>query len=238
MVKVLIVEDNALAARMAQQVLKKIHCASDVAASAESAIRAISAAQYDLVLMDLGLPDRSGFELAKRIRGLPNLQALPIIALTGHMSFGKKTSCLEAGMQDMVTKPISLSVAEALLQKWVVEKVPLGELATFDLQEGADLSGGGELSAKELIELLIASLPTVLQTLAILQQQKNYASISNEVHKLYGGLCYVGVPKLREIVRCLNSALEDFDHPENINQLLMQLQQEAEKIIADWDLLS
>lgn len=97
-------------------------CASDIATNGREAVKMVQAHPYDLVLMDIGLPDMDGIEVTKQIRALnnPDVAKVPIVALTGHANDPeKRNEALEAGMQDVFSKPIHVQQLEALLQQYV-----------------------------------------------------------------------------------------------------------------------
>jgi two-component system aerobic respiration control sensor histidine kinase ArcB len=114
----LIVEDNVIAARAVQASLNRLNCVSDIAETGMNALQMVEHNSYDLILMDIGLPDIDGIEATKRIRALANSAAsqVPIVALTGHAS---REESLAAGMQAMFSKPLSLPKLEAILQQYV-----------------------------------------------------------------------------------------------------------------------
>jgi PAS domain S-box-containing protein len=239
---VLIVEDNALAARMVKQIFEKLNCVCDHADSASKAFAALEQRKYDLVLMDIGLPGESGLELAHKIRHRPSPALLeqqgflPIIALTGHMLKEQQQACLDVGMQEVLIKPINIEAAQALLTRWVSpdSRLPSGDLLSIDLTEGAELSGGGEAAARELIALLAKSLPILIVNLARFTQEQNWVALADEVHKLYGGLCYVGVPRLRHLVKTLNQRLELDKRDLESLRLVEEVKAEAQNLLRQW----
>ncbi|MDF1654914.1 MAG: ATP-binding protein [Coxiellaceae bacterium] len=119
---ILVVEDNSLAAMAVTLVLKPFHCAVDVAEDGAEAIKKAKKKTYQLIFMDIGLPDFSGIEVAKQIRALSNAARanVPIVVLTGHSCDVKtRQEYLAAGIQDVVTKPVRPLVLEAILQRFV-----------------------------------------------------------------------------------------------------------------------
>ncbi len=130
---ILIVEDNTLAARAVQSNLNHLNsCVSDIAATGMDAIKMVQEHDYDLVLMDIGLPDIEGIEVTRKIRGLSNQCAsqVPIVALTGHANDPeKREKALAAGMQDVFSKPLNIPQLETLLAKYVFHSVQTGKLS-------------------------------------------------------------------------------------------------------------
>lgn len=234
LLNVLVIEDNPLAARMAIQLLQKQGCRCLHAASAQEALTQLAAATVDLIMLDIGLPDQNGYELAAKIRAMPAFQNTPIVALTGHLGEKQKVQCLAAGMQEVVTKPISAGVAQALLQRWVGQQPRVEADGSVNLQEGAALSGGNEAAAKQLIDMLVAALPDTLARVEAFYAAGQWKALSDEIHKLYGGLCYVGVPTLRAIVKQLDQALQASTSNNELAEPIQAFLAEAKRIIAAW----
>jgi CheY-like chemotaxis protein len=106
--KLLLAEDNLVNQKVALLMLKKLGLRADVAANGREVLQALVRQDYDVVLMDLQMPEMDGFEAAKAIRkrwknGLPH-----IIAVTAHALDGDRKRCIEAGMDDYISKPVRL----------------------------------------------------------------------------------------------------------------------------------
>ncbi|MDF1760533.1 MAG: response regulator [Coxiellaceae bacterium] len=123
---ILVVEDNTLAAMAVTLVLQPFRCAVDVAEDGAEALKKAKKKNYQLIFMDIGLPDLSGIEVAKQIRTLSNTARanVPIVVLTGHSCDVKtRQEYLAAGIQDVVTKPVRPLVLEAILQRFVFSQI-------------------------------------------------------------------------------------------------------------------
>lgn len=120
--KILLVEDNSFNQQVAQGLLKKFGLRADVAANGLEALSALSQIPYDLVLMDVQMPIMDGFEATRQIRlgshGVLNSQ-IPIVAMTANAMQGDRELCLDSGMNDYITKPISRSELSQALEKWL-----------------------------------------------------------------------------------------------------------------------
>lgn len=116
--RVLLTEDNQLAQMAATIVLTSFDLEVDVAASGEEAIELSQINTYDLILMDIGLGDMSGFEVVEKIRQQSSLnQHTAILALTAHSDVEYEQQAIESGMQGYLVKPISAAMLEILLKK-------------------------------------------------------------------------------------------------------------------------
>ncbi|TDI47471.1 MAG: PAS domain S-box protein, partial [Acidobacteria bacterium] len=117
--RVLLVEDNPPNRRLTQKILEKAGCRVDTAARGEEALELASGGVYHLILMDLDLPTASGFETTKRIRALGGwAERVPVLALTAHAVEGYRERCMEAGMDDYLTKPIRAESLVKRVREW------------------------------------------------------------------------------------------------------------------------
>lgn len=117
--QVLLVEDNEINQRVAQEILENAGLVVEVADNGRAAIRAVARSTFDVVLMDVQMPEMDGYESTRSIRALERFNNLPIIAMTAHAMKGDREKCLEAGMNDYLTKPIDPARLFEVLAKWV-----------------------------------------------------------------------------------------------------------------------
>lgn len=127
-VHVLLVEDNPVNQIVALSVLKNLGVTADVASNGYDALAALKAmdkpSQYSAIIMDCQMPEMDGYETASKIKsGEAGHSAIniPIIAMTANAMQGDKQRCLDAGMDDYMTKPISQQTVIAKLKKWISE---------------------------------------------------------------------------------------------------------------------
>lgn len=121
-IKVLVVEDVALAAKMNKITLEDLNCDVTVATTGADAISKFKSYQFDLVFMDLGLPDLDGVSVCKKIRALKKFKKrIPIVALTAHTSEALRQHILENTCLDgFLSKPLTKDKAQDIIQRFVI----------------------------------------------------------------------------------------------------------------------
>jgi CheY-like chemotaxis protein len=109
MAKILLVEDNEMNRDMLSRRLTRRGYEIEMAVDGRQGVEMARAGGYDLVLMDMSLPEIDGWEATRQLRSFPETAELPIIALTAHAMAGDRERALEAGCDDYDTKPIELN---------------------------------------------------------------------------------------------------------------------------------
>ncbi|HEY3738607.1 MAG TPA: ATP-binding protein [Bryobacteraceae bacterium] len=119
--RVLLAEDNAVNQKIATRLLERLGCDVTLAVNGRDAVAASLRGQYDIILMDCQMPEMDGYQAAAAIRETERPGShIPILALTAHALAGERERCLAAGMDDFVTKPISLDTLREVIAHYKV----------------------------------------------------------------------------------------------------------------------
>ncbi|TNF69656.1 MAG: response regulator [Gammaproteobacteria bacterium] len=126
--KVLVVEDMLIAQKLAQYILEELNCSVDIASNANDAKVLVNRDTYDLIFLDIGLPDSNGIELAKIIRNTTTSNAkTPIIIVTATNELNYENEAAAAGVNEFIAKPLTNNICQLLLTKYSKK-----EIATYD----------------------------------------------------------------------------------------------------------
>jgi two-component system, sensor histidine kinase and response regulator len=119
--RILMAEDNAINQRVGKLILQRAGYDIDLVGDGNEALEAHRAKPYDLILMDCQMPTMDGFEASRQIRKLEHPQPV-IIAVTANALVGERERCLNAGMDDYLSKPFQAEQLVGVVKKWVAER--------------------------------------------------------------------------------------------------------------------
>ncbi|MBU1822522.1 MAG: response regulator, partial [Bacteroidetes bacterium] len=195
--KVLLVEDNLLNQRLAMRVLQNSGFEPELAENGKIAIEKIRNNQYNVVLMDLQMPEMDGYQATRFIRNeLKN--DVPIIAMTAHSLVGEKDKCIAVGMNDYLPKPFSptdlfskITTLAASLETEPASETPNGSL--LDLTYLKEMSDNNREFEMEMIELFLEQVPAELSGMDQAIQKTEHSRVREVAHKLKSSYSMLGV---------------------------------------------
>jgi CheY-like chemotaxis protein len=117
-IRILLAEDNAVNQKLALRMLDRMGYRADVAANGLEVLEALGRQFYDLIFMDVQMPEMDGLEATRAIRVMPSLARQPhVVAMTANAMQGDREMCLEAGMDDYVSKPIQVKELQRAIEE-------------------------------------------------------------------------------------------------------------------------
>jgi len=124
---ILVVEDYPINQEITKELLEMMGCDVDVVDSGAEALEAVRRNSYDLIIMDIQMPEMDGYEATKEIRRIEGTtKHVPIVALTANALQGDREKCLSAGMDEYISKPFRAAELEAVLLKFLRPKQTAG----------------------------------------------------------------------------------------------------------------
>lgn len=211
--RILVAEDQLVNQRVILTYLKKFGLEADLAINGREAVTKAKTTKYDLILMDCQMPHVNGFEATKILLEQSTLLC-PIVALTAQGSEEQKKQCLEAGMKDVLVKPLELASLIDVLKHWLPESfaAPASKNQLIDFKALKKLRTY-QSEDKSLIEALIedyeTSTPQLLANIKTALTQKDEQLIRDSAHALYSASATLGA----HVVAGLCKQLEDATTP-------------------------
>lgn len=232
-VRVLIVEDQPLNQQLAKKLVSDFGFTTEIAFNGKSAVEFLRNETFDVVLMDLQMPEMDGYEATKNIRNVLHLD-VPIIALTAHSSSGEREKCLALGMNDYLAKPYR---AQELYYKIVssVRKTISGiipaETITHEENPLRALSGGDKLFERELIQLMIDSIPDDVSKMIAAVGEKDFPNARALAHRLKSSVALAGEYQLSALLEDCENSCTASRHPENVSEIIKEITERTEKLL-------
>lgn len=233
--KVLLVEDNEINQLVAKELLNNEGILVDIANNGDEAIFMSQKKNYDIVLMDLHMPEKDGYDAALGIREKYSSEELPIIAMTADAMSGVKEKCLKVGMNGFITKPVKAERLYHVLSKWLLKK-PNYEASIdnniedknlingIDLKAGFDSVGGNEELYLKLLKKFKHSYQNFFDELLSIPVSDKI-QIERKIHTLKGVAGIIGAKTLYNLTEkymgLLNSGFEP--NSENMEDLKLEL---------------
>jgi signal transduction histidine kinase/DNA-binding response OmpR family regulator len=210
--RILLAEDNPINQTVAVKMLEKMGHQATVAKDGREALAALEAASYDLVFMDVQMPEIDGLTATRKIREREKGSRIPIIAMTAHAMKGDRERCVQAGMDGYLTKPVSSAeLEEAIARVLGTEQVcaPLPEAQGQEKRAGWDRAAalarveGDEALLWELVQVFLEEVPEQLNSMEQGLAAADFEVIERTAHTLKGELVYLGLAETADKAKAL-----------------------------------
>ena len=208
---VLVVEDNPVNLRVSVGILERLGCTVTTATNGVEALQVVDKENFDFVLMDVQMPIMDGLEATRRIRETRSGESLPIVAMTAHAMKEDRNHCLQAGMNDYLTKPLDREKLVSTLKK---RQAPLthqasnqprpGEASgnntqTFDLDQAlSQLAGDRELLA-EVLDVFVSTSESMVTELEQALTEQNADAARDAAHSIKGAAANICATSINQL---------------------------------------
>ncbi|MFV8370606.1 response regulator [Flavobacterium sp. LB2R40] len=220
--RILLVEDNELNQLLAIKVFEKWNKEIDIAENGKIAIDKLENKEYDIILMDIQMPEMDGNELTHYIRNnMHEKSDIPIIALTAHATLDEEKRCLKNGMNDYLSKPYDFNVLLEKLYKNLKKKtvnnmlkyeslskeMTTEKLVNFEYLK--DLSEGDDAFIKSMIAIFLENTPETIETIIESNRNDDIKILKEEIHKLKSSISLLGIVKASDSVAIIEKEIEE-----------------------------
>jgi PAS domain S-box-containing protein len=251
--RILLAEDNPTNQQVALGMLKKLGFGADAVTDGQEVLKALKSAPYDLVLMDCQMPVMDGYEASRQIRGSGmSFKDIPIIAMTAHAMTGDREKCLEAGMNDYISKPVSPQLLFEAIEKWSKGKGQNPQKETegppadraepdkpvppvWNKKAMMDILVNDKALAKSIVAVFLADIPLQIKALAETLKTGNASGAELRAHTIKGAAANVGASALEALALEMEKAARagDMDTTRNLMTNLTGAFEELKKIMEE-----
>jgi two-component system sensor histidine kinase/response regulator len=238
--RVLVVEDNEINQQVARENLESYGLVVEVAANGRQAIQLLTDLnyQFDIILMDIQMPEMDGFEATRLIRAEYSKDTLPVIAMTAHTLQSEVQHCLDEGMNDYISKPVDPNRLREVLIRWIkprpAENAPLSTTGTPEpVQPGSDIPGidmpaamkrlmGNRRLLEKLLRDFVRDYAGVCSRIVQALDSEEPGSAGTILHSMKGVAGNLAASAVYDIVVSLEEAIRLKDRA-RMDQLLVKL---------------
>ena len=240
--QILLAEDNIVNQKVAIHLLQQLGYAAEVAKDGLEVLEALNQQHYDVVLMDVQMPKMDGLETTRQIIASNKFRPR-IIAMTANAMQGDREECLNAGMDDYLSKPIRLDDLASALSKCQIQALPSPIDAKVIAEFKAMMGDNADTILIEIIDCYLEDAPQHIQTIARAISQKDAAELRRSSHTLKSSSATLGATNLAAFCQELETLsrlvnIEDSSsHTKDGAEQLAQIQAEYELVLAALQLL-
>ncbi|HAT3904970.1 TPA: two-component sensor histidine kinase BarA [Citrobacter koseri] len=240
---VMAVDDNPANLKLIGALLEDKVQHVELCDSGHQAVERAKQMQFDLILMDIQMPDMDGIRACELIHQLPHQQQTPVIAVTAHAMAGQKEKLLSAGMNDYLAKPIEEEKLHNLLLRYkpgavVATRLPAAEStefivnpnATLDWQLALRQAAGKSDLARDLLQMLIDFLPEVRNKIEEQLVGEAPEGLVDLIHTLHGSCGYSGVPRMKNLCQLIEQQLRSGTKEEELEPEFLELLDEMDNV--------
>ena len=212
--RILLVEDNPVNQQMAAITLMKAGYQVDIAENGRIAVEMVDKKNYDLLFMDIQMPEMDGYEATGVIRKKQKDKHTPIIAMTAHAMQGDREKCLEAGMDDYLPKPLNRDELFNILDKWVkpgngnnngLPDEQSEEHPGVDMKSAMARFGDDMVFFKELAKEFLSYVPEQISSLEEALRSDDISAIRQNAHSIKGAAGNLSAEKVRTIAAAIEN---------------------------------
>ncbi|MCH8512489.1 MAG: response regulator [Kiritimatiellae bacterium] len=217
--RILLVEDNLTNRMVALRILEKIGLRAETAKDGFEALELTRQQTYDLILMDVQMPGMDGLEATRKLRRRGS--RIPIVAMTAHAMKEDRQLCIDAGMNDYLSKPVSPRTLIHVLTKWL-PKTPAGP-PTYDSSSLTEMLLGDQRLINQIQEGFLEDMGLQLNELRVSMNQAKFIQAERIAHSIKSAAAYVGAVRFSQLAARIEARLQS-GHPQGLEPRIEELE--------------
>lgn len=250
--RILVAEDNRVNQLLTKDLIESWGARVDVAENGELTLAKLKHQPYDMILMDLHMPELNGFETTEIIRKFfpEKLSHIPIIAITANVLQSDREKCLSVGMNDYITKPFQAAELNHLLWKYLPEEyrksnefvtVPytngnatehyIGNMIKLDFLKS--YANGNEAFVGRIVAMIHNTLPEAMSELIALSQNHDWVTVKSRVHKLKATIGLLGNETLNREIRIIEDKAQHPSDETNLVKLISEFKNKMDMVVTE-----
>jgi PAS domain S-box-containing protein len=245
--RILLAEDNEMNQMLARRVFEKWNFDLEIAGNGKIAVDRLAKEHFDLVLMDIQMPEMDGYTATQYIRNnLPKDKAgIPIIAMTAHAIVGEAEKCISIGMNDYISKPFNRNTLYekicALLkevpqteQQAVSESVqPKRTFEFIDLTYLSELAEGSEDFIVRMIRAFLVQTPQLIDQMKQGADSGNWQEVRAAAHKMKPSMDFIGIHSLKSVVAAIENDAHERKNLDKIPFMIAEVHRVCDKAMQE-----
>ncbi|MBC7553823.1 MAG: response regulator [Taibaiella sp.] len=192
---ILLVEDNIMNQRVAKYTIEKWGAKVVIADSGHKALDLVAKENFDLILMDIQMPEMNGIQTTSRLRKEMKCK-MPIMAMTASVMLGERENCMKAGMNDYISKPFNPAELNKKMYDLMPKKAPDHVVKITNINYLKNVVGGEPEAVKEILELYLSKTPPLLEAIESDQAAGLLKLVQSHVHNLKNSVGIIGADSL------------------------------------------
>jgi PAS domain S-box-containing protein len=234
-IKVLVVEDMALNQLLIKTILDDFGFDAEIANNGKIAIEKLKNNHYDIILMDLQMPEMNGFEATDYIRNTMK-SSIPIMALTADVTTVDVEKCKEAGMNDYIAKPIDETLLYSKIitliknavktsTEKIIQEIAIEKVRCINLESLQDRTKSNPKYLKEIISIYLEQTPPLIKLMKTSFDTQNWETLSATAHKMIPSFSIIGMNRnFEEMARKIQDFANNHSPTKGISSMITQLE--------------
>ncbi len=232
---ILLAEDNRMNQKYIENIFKDTGVNLVIASDGGEALEMLGGKDFDLLLLDIQMPVKDGFEVITEIRKdfPPSKKYIPVIAMTAHAFKEERDACIAAGMNEHIAKPINKEILIRTIYKLLfgksIEMPESGQM--LDISYLKTMSDGNDTFVKEMLTIFVEDTPPLLSSLKAAVETEDWKKISQYAHKYRSPLALLGIKEIETLMKSIEYDAKEQININGINEMFIKSELLSQRVL-------